>query len=169
MTPTLWLYIGRFQPFHKGHKKIVDTMLLENNLCLILIGLSEDEKKNPYDFSTRLHFFTHTYSPSSHLYIYPLPDEADDRDWIDHILAFPEVQTAEKIQIYCGDIKQDSAIQVIQENISLFEKKEISFREISRRNIPISGTQIRQKIETTGLKSVQNEIPLEVYEYLKER
>ena len=143
-------------------------MLLENELCLVLIGLSEDEAKNPYDFSTRLHFFTHTYSPSSHLYIYPLPDETDDRDWIDHILAFPEVQRAEKIKIYCGDTEHDAAIQVIEQHLSLFENKEISFREISRKNIPISGTQIRQKIETTGLESVQNEIPLEVYEYLKE-
>lgn len=95
-------------------------MLLENELCLVLIGLSEDEQKNPYDFSTRLHFFTHTYSPSSHLYIYPLPDETDDRDWIHHILAFPEVASAEEIMIYAGDMKHDSAIQVIQQHLPLF-------------------------------------------------
>lgn len=96
-------------------------MLLENELCLVLIGLSEDEIKNPYDFTTRLHFFTHTYSPTSHLYIYPLPDEKNDRDWIEHILAFPEVQQATHITLYGGDVEHDSAIQVIQSHLSLFE------------------------------------------------
>jgi hypothetical protein len=144
-------------------------MLAENELCLVLIGLSEDEAKNPYDFSTRLHFFTHTYSPSSHLYIYPLPDEKDDRDWIAHILAFPEIYNAEKIMIYAGDMQHDSAIHVIQQYLYHFGEKNISFREISRKEIPISGTQIRQKIHQSGLESIQKEIPLEVYEYLKER
>lgn len=95
-------------------------MLSENELCIVLIGLSEDEQKNPYDFSTRLHFFTHTYSPSSHLYIYPLPDEADDRDWIAHILSFPEIASASEITIYAGDVEHDSAIHVIQQHSHLF-------------------------------------------------
>ena len=95
-------------------------MLAEHELCIVLIGLSEDEQKNPYDFSTRLHFFTHTYSPSSHLYIYPLPDEVDDRDWIEHILSFPEIASASEIVIYAGDIEHDSAIHVIRQHRALF-------------------------------------------------
>ena len=35
--------------------------------------------------------------------------------------------------------------------------------------MPISGTELRQKIQETGLQSVKDKIPLEVYEYLSER
>ncbi len=168
LSSSIWLYIWRFQPFHNGHKKVLDTMLLENELCIVLIGLSEDEAKNPYDFSTRLHFFTHTYSPTSHLSLYPLPDEASDSIWIKHILCFHEIQSADEIVIYAGDMKHDSAIQVIQTYQHLFWEKKLSFREISREDNPISGNQVRQKIQETGLESVKDQIPVEVYEYLSE-
>ena len=51
---------------------------------------------------------------------------------------FPEVQHADEIILYAGDMKNDSAILTIQENISLFENKKIKFREFSRKQIPIS-------------------------------
>ena len=58
--------------------------------------------------------------------------------WVQHIMDFPEVQHADEIILYAGDMKHDSAILTIQENISLFENKKIKFREFSRKQIPIS-------------------------------
>lgn len=165
MTST-WLYIGRFQPFHNGHKGIVDTMIKENDISIILIGMSEDEIQNPFDYNTRLHFFTHTYSNCDAVFFYPLLDEDSDITWIEHILSFPEIRTAQTINIYGWDISNDSAIKTIRQYDYMFWDKEIHFLEISRKNIPISGTDIRKKISSQGLVSVKDDIPEEVYEYL---
>lgn len=160
------LYIGRFQPFHNGHKKIVDTMLEENETNVILIWLSEDEDKNPYSYWQRLHFFTHGYATQDTLHIYPLSDEESDEKWIENILSFPEIKNAEKITLYCWDTENDSAVKVIQEFQDMFPQH-INIREISRKNIPLTWTEIRKNIHEKWLESEKNNIPLEVYEYLK--
>lgn len=163
---TTGLYIGRFQPFHNGHKSIVDTMIQENDISVVLIGMSSDEIKNPFDYNTRLHFFTHTYSNCDTIFFYPLVDEDSDVQWIEHILSFDEISNTQNLKIYGWDIAQDSAIRVIQKHTDLFTNKHIEFIEISRKNIPISWSQIRDKINSSGISSIKNDIPREVYEYL---
>ena len=46
------IYIGRFQPFHEGHKKIFLNILKKNYQVTILIMDSYGiNKKNPFKFS----------------------------------------------------------------------------------------------------------------------
>lgn len=49
------LFIGRFQPFHRGHLSVVEKVLKENDFCVIGIGSSEDNylPKNPFTASER--------------------------------------------------------------------------------------------------------------------
>jgi len=49
-----------------------------------------------------------------------LLDEDSDMAWIEHILSFQEISIAEKINIYGGDLENDSAIQTLQNHLSLF-------------------------------------------------
>lgn len=162
-----WLYIGRFQPFHNGHKLVVDTMLEEVDIAIICIGLSEWEDKNPYDYTTRLHFFTHTYSNIHHLHIFPLTDQEDDRVWVESILTLPYISENSEIILYCGDEKNDSAVRVILEYIDIFSEKHLSIREVSRDIIPLSWTQIRSTLRKKWHKTIQELIPVEVSEILE--
>lgn len=45
------IYIGRFQPFHQGHKKVFLNALKKNNQVTILVMDSHGiNKKNPFNF-----------------------------------------------------------------------------------------------------------------------
>lgn len=162
-----WLYIGRFQPFHNGHKLVVDTMLEEVDIAIICIGLSEWEDKNPYDYTTRLHFFTHTYSNIHHLHIFPLADQEDDRVWVESIMTLPYISESSEIILYCGDRRHDSAIKVIWEHINMFTGKHLSFREVSRDIVPLSWTEIRSTLREKWYKTIRDAVPPEVSELLE--
>ena len=46
------IYIGRFQPFHDGHKKLFENILKKNSQVAILVMDSHNiNKKNPLEFS----------------------------------------------------------------------------------------------------------------------
>ena len=46
------IYIGRFQPFHEGHKKLFENILKKNSQVAILVMDSHNiNKKNPLKFS----------------------------------------------------------------------------------------------------------------------
>jgi len=166
MDAALWIYIGRFQPFHNGHKSIVDAMIQENNDNLIFIGITlSDDWKNPYSFEERRDFLKSEFWEE--IIIEALLDNPSDQEWIRSILFSPEVKDKKNLKIYCWDKEHDSAIKVIQEYIHLFEDKKIEIIEIDRRLLPISGTQIRHEIQEEWIKSIENLVPSEVYKALK--
>lgn len=143
------LYIGRFQPFHNGHKLVIDTMRKEVDIIVIGIGLSEEKTKNPFDYHTRHHFITHTFSHIEHLHIFPLSDSESDREWVKQILKIPIITDSEDIIVYAGDLLRDTAVKVIQEYQDIFLPRTLQFREVPRSIIPISATKIRNDIKNT--------------------
>ena len=47
------IYIGRFQPFHEGHKKLfLKTLKSSKQVCLLVMDSHNINKKNPYNFTT---------------------------------------------------------------------------------------------------------------------
>lgn len=55
MTKKYSLFIGRFQPFHDGHKAIVTSLLQEGKNVLIAIRETEQSLKNPLSSYERYH------------------------------------------------------------------------------------------------------------------
>jgi len=168
MNQSLWVYIWRFQPFHNGHKSIIDTMIKDNDKNLILIWVSREwnGEENPFPYEKRLWFILNTYhSPTP--YIYPLIDHPSDEAWVRQILWIWHVQNADHIKFYCGDKNQDSAIKAIEEHKKLFIWKDIEMVEIPRNKLPISWTQIRHEIKQEGVESIKNLVPGWVYKQLK--
>lgn len=47
------LFIGRFQPFHEGHRRCVEKILAENDRCIILLRDTEETDKNPFAIEIR--------------------------------------------------------------------------------------------------------------------
>lgn len=76
-------------------------MLEEVDIAVICIGLSEEVEKNPYDYTTRLHFLTHIYSNKEHIYFFPLPDLPDDRAWVESIHDIPYIAQSDELTVYC--------------------------------------------------------------------
>ena len=48
------LFIGRFQPFHEGHKKLIETVMKEGKLPLIAVRDTKLSKENPYPLEERI-------------------------------------------------------------------------------------------------------------------
>lgn len=85
------LVIGRFQPFHKGHKYLIKKALLVCRTIKIAIGSSNiTDLNNPYDFNTRkkmLEVFLEKEGISKRvLSIFPSPDIPSDSLWLKDIL-----------------------------------------------------------------------------------
>ena len=47
------LFIGRYQPLHKGHIELIRTVLKEGKKALIAIRDTEIDEKNPYSIEER--------------------------------------------------------------------------------------------------------------------
>lgn len=46
------IYIGRFQPFHLGHKKLfLKALKSSSQVCILVMDSQGINKKNPYSFS----------------------------------------------------------------------------------------------------------------------
>ena len=61
---------GRFQPFHNGHKLLVDKMLEECDLGVVLIGsVGKNDSKNLFDFNTRKKMIRKLYPNTKKLLI----------------------------------------------------------------------------------------------------
>lgn len=76
------LVCGRFQTFHKGHEKLVDTGLLLCDRLLILIGSAQESgtERNPFNINTRTKILREIYGDRPEIMIYALSDMTDEND-----------------------------------------------------------------------------------------
>lgn len=76
------LVCGRFQTFHKGHEKLIDTGLLLCDRMLILVGSAQEcgTKRNPLNVNTRIKMIREVYGDDPNIMIYALSDLTDEND-----------------------------------------------------------------------------------------
>lgn len=76
------LICGRFQTFHKGHERLVDTGLLLCDRLLILIGSAQEcgTERNPFNINTRTKILKEIYGDRPEVMIYGLADLTDEND-----------------------------------------------------------------------------------------
>lgn len=73
---------GRFQTFHIGHEKLVDTGLMLCDRLLILIGSAQESgtERNPFNIATRIKMLKEVYGDRPNIMIYGLPDMTNEND-----------------------------------------------------------------------------------------
>lgn len=93
----LLVFVGRFQPFHLGHKKVIDEALEKAKHVLVLIGSAGCARniRNPFTFEERKNMILESYNISvnsfdktmdNRLFIKPLYDNTyNDLAWIEQI------------------------------------------------------------------------------------
>ncbi|MBI1833969.1 MAG: adenylyltransferase/cytidyltransferase family protein [Candidatus Andersenbacteria bacterium] len=72
------VFIGRFQPFHEGHKKCVEHILENNDRCLILVRDTEQTDKNPFPFEERIARIRTFFPDENQVLITRIPDPGAD-------------------------------------------------------------------------------------------
>jgi len=84
------IFIGRFQPFHKGHLKAIKWILKKEKKISIVIGSLEKflVKENPFSFQERKEMIKRTLLAEDikNFEIYGVPDFFDDVFWAKKVL-----------------------------------------------------------------------------------
>jgi bifunctional NMN adenylyltransferase/nudix hydrolase len=83
------LAVGRFQPLHFGHCRIIDHMIRSCKVCILAIGSSQKsrEKHDPWTFEERKAMVKNVYG--DRLKIIQLTDlgtTLGTSDWVDYVL-----------------------------------------------------------------------------------
>ena len=68
------LFIGRWQPFHDGHRALIDFVLAEGKPVLIAIRDTPISQSNPYSVQQRAEMIRATYPDEALVAIMMIPD-----------------------------------------------------------------------------------------------
>lgn len=81
------VFIGRFQPFHNGHKAVIDTALEQAREVVVVIGSSFAARsiRNPFTFEERKAMIEAVF-PTDRVKVVPVSDYPyDDNKWVNAI------------------------------------------------------------------------------------
>lgn len=86
----LLVFIGRFQPFHNEHKRVIDIALTKAHNVLVLVGSSGKARtvRNPFTFEERSDFIFEAFDPydRARMRVKPLRDKTyNDTAWIKQV------------------------------------------------------------------------------------
>lgn len=174
----IWVYIGRFQPLHRGHEKILKQMIESNDKVLIFIGTGWIIEKNPFSFSECESFFSEYISWD--FIVQELQDVPHNTMWINNLLEKINVHTTENVSInfYWWDLENDYAIKVVREYIAQKIPKKVEYIEVPRQDytitvgwkeIAISGTICRWAIEHNDWDFLAKVVSTHVYNILQSK
>lgn len=139
------LVCGRFQTFHKGHEKLINTALMLCDRVLILIGSAQEcgTERNPLNINTRTKMLQEIYGYQPNIMIYGLSDMTNENDicheWGRYLLDNVEryIFKNPEVMIYGND----------ESRSNWFDKKDLTNTTeliINRAELPISATMLRQ-------------------------
>lgn len=151
------LYIGRFQPLHVGHTHIIAKMLEECETVIVAIGSSQEyhTKRNPIPFVMRRIFILECFPTfEGRLHIVPVPDRekvSNDASWGDYVF--------EKIYNQCELVPDVIYEGEEVERTTWYDNLNVDIIKVPRTIIPISATEIREKLIAGDEEVVRNYIP----------
>jgi nicotinamide-nucleotide adenylyltransferase len=86
------LFIGRFQPLHNGHFKVIQNISKDFKELIIGIGSSQysDIKDNPFSADERKQMIINTLEKADieNYRLVMIPDIHNPPKWVDHVLTF---------------------------------------------------------------------------------
>lgn len=154
------VFIGRFQPFHKGHEFVVREALARADKLIMLIGSANSPRtlKNPFTFDERKAMILKVFGDKNIICL-PLDDDPyNDQKWLARVQSavYGVAGTGAKVGLI-GHHKDDSSYY-----LSLFS-------QLGRVNLPnhenVSATPIRQAYFDGG--AVDGRVSPQVAEFLE--
>ncbi len=132
------LFIGRFQPPHKGHIKAIQNLLAKVEELIIIIGSSQisHELDNPFTTGERICMMKSALdeaeiNPYKYL-ILPIPDAPMHSIWVAQIFSYtPPFEMVFSNDPLTRRLFQEAKVKVY--NIDFFQRKIYSATEVRRR------------------------------------
>ncbi len=149
------LFVGRFQPFHTGHLKVIRWILKKYDKIIIVIGSSQKSNtdKNPFTVEERKKMINKSLKAENikKYEIIEIPDVYDDKTWVNNILK---------------KVKFDAVFTRNPWTKRCFDKFKIPVKEHPMFG-NISGSKVRKMI--LGGKEWEKFVPQEVQKIIKEK
>ena len=136
------MYLGRFQPFHVGHRAIMKKMMEECHVVIICLGSSQEERtaRNPLTNEERISMIIGAMPELIGKAVFvKIPDREDkgnDSSWGEYVFKL--------IKDWCGYTPEVVYEGEEEERVSWWESLGVEVKKISREDIPISATLIRK-------------------------
>lgn len=145
MKYNLGLFHGRFEHIHKGHQEIIDQMLKECQKVILLVGNCQAQRtrKNPFTILERIELINKVYGKRKNLFVGFFPDrpkvpktKKEYSEWGDWIISFCKYYGFKVPNVvYSGEEAKTDW---------LYSKYKIKKIKVSRKEIPISSTKIKE-------------------------
>ena len=170
------VFMGRFQPFHKGHQKIIDEIIKDDKEPIILIGsINQTGERHPLTFEQRKELISVIYNIHD---IIGIEDFEDWTQWKNNVISVLSNTTdlsfgamKEKVTIYVSKKEEDCCTfecdGKVFENchyIDIFKELGFNIKEVDPFTINgdiIHATEIRKSKDYA--KRVMNECVFEKY------
>lgn len=94
------LFIGRWQPFHDGHKTLVDQALKQGHEVIVGIRDTEKDEKNPYTIKERQEMINQVYGEKVKSIVIPDIDAV----WIGRKVGYKVVQLPKHVEKISGTV-----------------------------------------------------------------
>jgi nicotinamide-nucleotide adenylyltransferase len=150
------LAVMRVQPFHNGHKFLIDGMLDESDIAVVAIGSSQesDTVENPFSYDFRRECISLTYPvevKQGKLRIIGIEDIFNSGKWVEHVLTQVQKQLGLSPDVYiCGGV----------DNGKYFQDENMRVKNFKRdTNDHISGTEIRELIKNPAMPLLNTHLP----------
>lgn len=158
--------VSRFQPFHNGHKSLVDKMLKESKYGTIVLGLAQESRtaKNPFTAEERIFMIKNVYGDLKNLNIFAVNDIPNDNKWYDYVILNIREKSknfGEPEAFYCGGKEEGDWFDKGYLNIEILDRLK------QDEKLKISGTEIRDMIRI-GDNSWKDYIPEENINFVDE-
>lgn len=151
------LYIGRFQPFHKGHLSVVQSVAREFDAVLVGIGSAQESHtlENPFTAGERHLMIQKSLDAAGirNYFVIPIPDVGRNALWVSHVEALvPPFQVFVSNNALPRRLFQEAGYQI--RGAPFYERE------------TFSGTRIRgHMLENQGWQEL---VPKEVVEVVEE-
>lgn len=160
------LFIGRFQPFHRGHESIVRKMLEECERVIIAVGSAQEfgTIANPFRYEYRRlmiqKVFPEYFDRISILGVTDRTNPSDDESWGEYLLN----------TIYQSiNIKPDVIYQGIEnKHDHWFDSLDIHIVNINRGILKVTATEIRETIVEDNFEYFKAFMPEALYSEFKD-
>ena len=135
----LAVYIGRFQPFHLGHRYVLDEAFKTADKVLVLVGSANASRsvRNPFTYDERAHHIDDAYPLRGNLFIEDLDDFTyEETQWITQVQTIVEMHEKDSKQVtLIGHSKDESSYYL--KNFPQYKLTDVAYHEM------IDATQIR--------------------------
>ena len=161
------LCVMRAQPFHIGHKKLIDYMLHDCAQVTIVLGSIQEvgTQRNPFDYQTRLQMINNVYQKTKDFNRMQICGAADINrlgEWGEYILRcvkekFPQAHIPDVY--YAGSTADASCFKSCCQYVEIVDRNDPSFPFVS-------GTMVREMIRFKDARW-KNFVPAENYQLIE--